>query len=225
MVQRKQGLVDPKIYVATFLVSLLIFVSGLLVGMTLENERQKELTKLFFEYTEDIETTYVQSLLITQGNVSCGIYPAILSKSYKDLDDLGSKLSMYQEQGRFSDPEFNALKNRYMTLSVRTWLYLGVIRKYCPHEYVNVLYFYSTKDCSDCIAQGVVLDDLKKEYRMKLLTFSLDAEYQHPIVESLVRTYNITQTPSIVIGDTVLSGLYNKTQLMGILCKYLEDFC
>lgn len=207
-------------YVATFIVSLLIFIVGLLIGITLENERQKFLESQFQEYRDNLENMYLQYALIEQGDFNCSIYPELLHQLYTDLDSTGELLEKYQAEGKFFEPEFKQLKRTYTTTSARTWVLLEKIKTKCPGDYATVLYFYSSDKCDDCESEGVVLDSFKKRYGMKIMIFPIDADYQHPVVHALTTLYNVTTVPTVIINRKIkLEGITPADLLNRTLCE------
>ena len=95
----------------------------------------------------------------------------------------------------------------------------------CGFDYTIVSYFYRKKEfCPDCDAQSFVLSDIKKDLEdlerdEELLIFSFDADLELPAVNILIRHYNITEYPSIIIDDRPYTGLYKKNGLKKMLCK------
>ena len=114
------------------------------------------------------------------------------------------------------------LEKDYSLLSVRAWILNSYVTEKCVEDKVVILYFYSVP-CSDCIKQGNILDDLReKKFKDRLRVFVLNYDSDEEIVKVLKKTYNITETPSIVIGNSTYVGLMERDKLSDIILKSLS---
>ncbi len=211
MVKRKQEMVSFKVYVFTFILTVIIFSLGLLLGVTLENERQRIVHEDLVQYQSDLENIMLQEALIEGDSMECESFPLMFKDLYKNLDNMGETLEDYQARGKFHESEFEKLKVQYTTLSIRTWLLMEKVRKSCPGDLSTILYFYSSKSCRDCLSQGVVLDAIKKEYGMRVMIFPIDKDLEHPGVHSLSAYFNVTTAPTLVVNSRIKhEGLTDK---------------
>ena len=81
--------------------------------------------------------------------------------------------------------------------------------------------FYETDEsCFDCSAQGYVLTYLKNVFGDKLLVFSLDVNFDEPMIQILKENYGVEVLPTLIVEDKVLSGLTKKEELIKELCSY-----
>lgn len=214
---------DKSIYLGSFVMATIIFLAGTFFGMIFEKERASEVSQSIQELSEDLEVMQLSYLFLQIGNVTCRDFEPVTSTLYKKLDELGVQLEQYQKEGMFERPEFKQLKREYILFSIRTWLTLENIKKSCPGEFVTVLFFYKPEECDDCIVQGPILDYFKFKHGSKLMIFSIDTDFDSPIVETIKRTYNITSTPSLLVNRVVVPGLAERGKLSGILCS--EGLC
>jgi thiol-disulfide isomerase/thioredoxin len=114
------------------------------------------------------------------------------------------------------------LAKDYSLLSVRAWILNSYVNEKCKENKVTLLYFYSVP-CKSCIEQGKILDELReKTFQSKIRVFVLNINYNETIVQILKKTYNITETPSIVIGSSTYTGLTDKEKLSEIIEKHLK---
>ena len=77
--------------------------------------------------------------------------------------------------------------------------------------------------CFDCSAQGYILTYLKSIFGEKLLVFSLDVNFNEPMVQILKENYEIEELPTVIVGDKVFSGLTKKEELINELCLSYSD--
>jgi hypothetical protein len=214
---------DKSVYIGSFIMATIIFVAGIFFGMIFERDRATEVSQGIRSLREDLEVMQLSYLFFQVGNVSCQDFEPITSSLYTRLDELGVQLEKYQKEGMFERPEFKQLKGEYTLFSIRTWLTLQNLKSSCPDEFTTILFFYRPGECDGCITQGPVLDYFKYKYGSRLLIFSIDTDFESPIVETIKRNYNVTVTPSLVVDDYVMPGLVEKGRLSGILCD--EGLC
>jgi hypothetical protein len=200
--------------------TVLVFLSGIAIGSLLNNQQvsamQSEIT-LLKASTESID---LQSLLADAvGNErACPFLISQVDALGTQLDELAGKLTDYEKSRKFGE-SFESLKEQYMTLLVREWLFAKKAGQVCGNSSSTktILYFYTNKDCPGCTGQGVILDVEKRKMGQGLLVFPLDTDLGMPIVESLLEAYNITGYPSLVVGDAPLHGFVSKDALEAVL--------
>jgi len=125
------------------------------------------------------------------------------------------------ENQKSTSKRLSELEKDYSLLSVRAWILNSYVIEKCPEDKVVVLYFYSVP-CPECIKQGNILDELREErFKDKLRVFVLNVDSDESIVQVLKKTYNITETPSIVIGDSSYVGLMERDKLSEIIFNSL----
>ena len=208
---------STKTYFFAFLLSSFIFLIGLLVGHTLTLDRTSHLEDIAYKQKLDYESLQLQSLYLdlSSSNVSCSIFNNILEKSLNDVGNAQAKVDFYMKES--SEKSYTELKRDYIISQMRYWLLNKKIKESCPAKHVSVLYFYSNEECDDCGPQGTILSYLKEKLKDRLLIFSLDADFvDEPMINILKETYNITETPSIVIEEEVFNNLVNKDEELQI---------
>ena len=95
----------------------------------------------------------------------------------------------------------------------------------CDIDRLALLYFYSAEYCANCPDQGVILTYFKKKYEDQLLVFpiNVDLAQDESVIKFLLESYNISAYPSVVVGETVYSGVVaTKEQLAKDICEGLD---
>lgn len=120
--------------------------------------------------------------------------------------------------------DFNNLKREYTLAQVRYWLLAKKAKDVCNRDIISVLYFYSSQNtCQQCNNQGFILTYAKKMFGDSLLIFSFDSGFkEEPLIDLMLKTYNISSYPSLVIGDKKY-GFTDTNQLIGILCSDYQN--
>lgn len=214
------------IYVKAFFISLAIFILGLFTGVNME----QFMTSSLITETKDIETSvqeleleilYFQNL---NEPYSCDFLNEIVRTTNNKLDELAGQISSYSEDRiLLTKVDVENLKKMYTSLLIKDWLLQERIKKTCGTDVVTVLYFYNRKGCQDCLVQGNILSSLKDSFKEKLMVFPLDVDLNSYMVNILMKRFNITSTPSVVIEDTVYRRIASKSELSSIICSILNE--
>lgn len=202
--------------------SLILYSAGILTGLFVQKsaiQQTEERVKALQRRLENVQLQYMY--LSTMGKeINCDFLSVLVDDATKEVWDIGQELVSLQNQ-EDSQEIIDELAKDYSLLSVRAWILNSYVNEKCKEDKATLLYFYSVP-CEDCIEQGEILDELReKTFQNKLRVFVLNVNYQEPIVQVLKKTYNITETPSIVIGDSTYSGLVDKEELSKIITKFL----
>ena len=90
------------------------------------------------------------------------------------------------------------------------------MKNLCGQEdFVSVLYFFS-ENCGTCDDQSFVLTHLKNKLKEKFLVFTLDADFDEPVINILKKYYNIEKYPTLILEGNKLEGLQSKDDILDI---------
>jgi len=121
---------------------------------------------------------------------------------------LPQRLEEHDKETRQTN-EYIAIKREYIRLSLRFWLTAQKSHRECNNnEMIPILYFYS-KDCENCVEQGVNFDMFSLEMQKQnktILIFPIDGEFPEDTVFLLKRYYNISKYPTVIIDKNVIHG-------------------
>ena len=71
--------------------------------------------------------------------------------------------------------------------------------------------------------QGRTIDEIMKDgFSGKIAIYVLDKDIDTLIVKTLVKSHNVTQAPSLVIGEDVYQGFIDKENLTHIICQKIN---
>jgi len=175
---------------------------------------------------ENMQTLIFMSEIFGEDSTCVGLQ-STLSTMDKGLWDLGLKIDLYRQvtENFMQDPFYVQQKTEFNRKEVLYFAMLKKMKDMCRLNQTIVSYFYKKKDiCPDCDAQSFVLADIKRDLEKinredELAIFSFDADLNIASINLLTRVYNITSYPSIVLGNTTYSGLYNKKELTKLFCR------
>src|SRR3989338_9725045 len=216
--------VDRKVYVrkhlAALAITLIVFTIGVMIGLQVSDSRITAITNTARLQRAQFESLQLQYTFInTAQNASCAAFKTALDENVYALGNAQTKLESYIDDNQ-EEQEFAIAKREYMITELRYWLLAKQAEKMCGDEAVSVLFFYRRNQiCGDCGTQGIILTYLKETFNEKLLVFSLDADVEDPLITIIKGTYNITETPSIVIEEKVFEKLTDLEVLREEICK------
>jgi len=218
------GKISTRVYIIAGALTLLVFLGGVFLGWFLDYNRvsviQSQIDALQLDFQNlQVENTFAQAL---GDNTTCSLYASRAVSLSSQTDRLATELDAFRNINQFQTGTLDTLKKRYTLLNLEFWTQLANLQKTCGYNATTFIYFYTTdpnKVCDACIAQGLVLDSLKKQSPDRVMIFAIDYNLDLGIVKALRQTWNITNTPSIVInGKNVLQGFTDKATLE----KYLK---
>jgi hypothetical protein len=220
--------INKRFYALAGIITLVIFLFGVSLGILIEGERvdyvegNRNREKVEYESLQ-LQYLYLSYLSSSGREESCKAFTATLNQYIKKTDETRVKLEDYMSKGNVYTEEFQLLKREYIQSQINFWILSKKTKELCKTDYVTVLYFHS-QDCADCKNQGYILDYLKKQFDERLLIFAFDTNYtEEPMIELLKNTYNVTQTPTIIVEEDRYEGFQSKDQAMKEICSRYEE--
>jgi hypothetical protein len=208
------------IIIKTTIMSIIIFVLGILIGVWLDNSRIEEikgtLTSMDIEWNDArLQSSFYQKF--TNNSESCE--NAI--KSNFDFNDKiykeGIEIERRENVNKL-DIEIINEKIRYALLQLQFWSNSINLKESCKANYSSIVYFYSFFDENakiDQRIQSVILSDLKEECGNKIILVPLPFDLNVSTVEFIKSEYKINSTPSLLINEKiVLTGIQNKEDIL-----------
>jgi len=187
--------------------AILLFFSGLLLGMIIELKKISYLEEKFKELEISRIDNEVENLLASYFNISsCEIFKYRIEKIIPLVAKFGDEVELYEATKKINTKEYENLKKKYTLLNIRYWIFVEKLKETCHYNFTTILYFYSNKNCKDCEMQGYVLSYIKKKYPQKVMIFAIDGNMNLETVKMLKNIYNVTEYPTLVINGHVLKG-------------------
>ena len=198
---------DSTKIIATFIITISIFISGFLIG------------NISLDYKVDILNDLQSDLYTT--SLGFDTLSELANENICDessIYELNSILTEFGEKITYLEKEnidLNNLKNQYYALEIKHYLIINKINKECGKKYDTLLYFYGDYDeCILCEIQGNELTKMKNE-KNKLMIYSFDYKSDFPPVKNLVLKSNIKELPHIIINNNEYNYLnFNELKLL-----------
>ncbi|PIN75313.1 hypothetical protein COV18_03940 [Candidatus Woesearchaeota archaeon CG10_big_fil_rev_8_21_14_0_10_37_12] len=212
-----------KIIWQSLFLTILIFAAGILINHALDYYRISTITKVMTEHDLNTEAYQTEHFFAkTFQEESCNIMTTRVAQLKEQVRKVGEDLGTYSRFSIFKKKDYDYLKRKYFLLQLRFLALVQEVNKECNKPYLPILFFYEI-DQDDSEKQGYVLQQLSKEYEQQIIILTLDKNYKdEPLVQLLAQTYNITRAPTIILENTVYSGLTYTGQLNQTIIDYLR---
>jgi len=219
--------VSTEKYIIAAIITIGIFLFGLLLGLVIEGKRAMYIESVSREQNLEYNSLQLQYSFVDQlsKEENCAAISNTFENNIQNLESTRKRLEEFDQNSRLSKEDFNLLKREYALAQVRYWLLARRTKDLCKKEISTILYFYSNDaECPDCSKQAFVLTYLKKLFKDKLLIFSFDSQQQdEPMIPTLKNTYNITKFPSLIIEGKKFDGLMDKDGVLKEICLYYKQ--
>jgi len=213
-------------YIIAGIITLLIFSLGLTLGIVLENHRYGIVEDINKQQDLKYSSLQLQYLYLSSFNNknSCPLLQATLKGAIRDLSDSLGDVIAYEEEENPTSTKAIFIQRRYVLDNLRYWLLAAQSRQECDLAIVPIVYFY-TDDCGSCPNQGTILSHFKGIFGDQLLVFpiNLDLREQEPMVEVMMKQFNITHVPSLVIDDVKHEGVVKSDELEKAICELIPS--
>lgn len=218
MVKRK---ISKNKYLLSFLITLVVFTLGLLLGLVVDSKRVQMMELRDEEQTVDFNSLQLQYQFVDLfgEEKNCDALKKTFEESIKNLESARNKVEGYAKDSSINKEEFNLLKRGYVLAQIRFWFLTKKTKDVCDLEYSTIFYFY-TDDCSKCSSQAYVLTYLKNKMGINLLNFAFDADFEEePLVGIFKEAYDINEYPTLVINGKKFEGLVSKETILDEICQ------
>jgi hypothetical protein len=184
-----------KIYISTFIATILIFVTAFSVSGYLNNKKTAELKSIEDRIAIDILSFETEFDSLTKES-SCAELDRTSIRS--DLNSLSSKLIFMEGQLGKDNSEVSRLRRSFSVLQIRDFLLAQRLKDKCSLGNVFILYFYAHNNaCAECQQQEYILRALKDEYP-QIDVYSFDYDLDLSAVETLLDIHNIPNNLPII---------------------------
>lgn len=213
-------------YIASGIITLLIFSLGLTLGFILEDHRYNLIEEINREQEVNYLSLQLQYLYLNTfiNYNNCPILSTTLKETIEDLSNSLSEVVAYEEEKEIADEKKTITLRRYTLDNLRYWLLARESKIKCNLNIVPILYFYAT-ECPSCPNQGTILSYFKNVFGEQVLVFpiNLDLRAHEPMVEITMSQFKISKYPTLVIDNKKYEGVVQKEQLQQIICSSLKN--
>jgi thiol-disulfide isomerase/thioredoxin len=221
MVARK---ISKNKYGIALLITITVFTLGLLLGLVIDSKRVDLITFKDQEQRLDLQSLQLQYQFADQfaDQRDCSALVKTFDNNIRTLEKTRQRIETYQKDTSLNDKEFDLLKREYTIAQLNYWMLYTKSQRICNLDSATILYFFAdTETCSTCDSQAIVLTWLKHKFDTDLLTFVFDGKYdKEPMVTLLKAVYNITEYPTLVVGNETIVGFQSRKVLLHKICAH-----
>jgi hypothetical protein len=209
-------------YFLAFLITLVVFTLGLLLGLVVESKRIQLIELKDQQQRMDFDSLQLQYQFVDLfgEEKNCQALKKTFEESIQNLEATRAKLENYLQDSNINKKEFEALKREYTLAQLRFWLLTKKTKDICDIEHSSIFYFYAdNKECPQCADQATVLTYLKSKLDISLLNFVFDGQFeQEPMIGILKEIYDIKAYPTLIINGKKFEGFTSKEKILKEIC-------
>jgi len=220
---------NVKTFILAGFLTVLLFLSIYSLNLYLDAQRETKVATdmdVILEDIEDIEASYYLMEYLESRNGSCDSLIGQLNYLESRLWKFDEKIRRYKEaQEEFTGEEFYLKEKR--RLNRREIIQLSLLnrmKKACGYNNTVILYFYGNcKTVPNCGEQGFVLSYINELIDPEISILSFDGDRDVEVVKTLMKAYNVTNYPCVVVEGKTYCGLHDREAMTGILCENSPD--
>jgi len=209
-------------YAIVFFVTLGLFILAFFLSDKASNARISQIQEIQDKISLDILSIETRYALL--GNSSCD--HVVSNENFErelneELNNLARRVKFMESDLGPENLNLLAIKQQYNLLQIKDYLLRQELNERCGEEVVSLLYFHEQL-CRDCRRQTVVLDEIGARYP-EIRIYWLDRDLQTPAMQTLISIFDIPESPSIMVNDTVHTGLFSLTDVEKMLPNMLVE--
>ncbi len=203
------------------IVALIIFWSGILIGIFFEDSRVAEITAFYSDAETSISDFKMASDLIFNENMECSRLNEEATIFANRIYEEAKKLEQYDNSNKITNRVI-PLHKRYDLLRTILWEKIVENKEQCsePVNTIIYLYKYKSEDVETISTQKTIsnyLTEIKKQ-NPDIILIPIATDMDILSLDILKEKYNITQTPTIIINEKyIISDLNNLNQIQPFL--------
>ena len=188
--------------------TLVVFNIGIFMGYMLESSRIEKINDMYANTEMKILDQITQSDSIELLDFDCD---SLIEENINFGDGIFEEALMIQkyEDANIFSKEIVAQHKRFDLLRTLFWVNSIKIKEKCNSGYHNIVYFYQYNEPT--IEQKArqnflsnLLSELKSKYGDEIMLIPISADNDIPSVNLLVKKYNITELPVILVDEKFL---------------------
>lgn len=204
------------------IVALLIFWSGILLGIMFEQSRAEKLKNFYYGSETEIFDMRIQQELLRLSNVSCAFVAEQSILAADRIFEEARQLEKYDAASKVTE-DVRHLHKRYDLLRVMLWEALQEHQQRCKEEFNVIVYLYQydkpalARQAQQTTMSKVLLD-LKKKHGDNVILIPIAYDMGISSLGVLREIHGIQEVPVVIINDRYQ---IHDLQRMDELEKYL----
>lgn len=205
-------------FLYAFIITIIIFSIGLLLGVLLENWRSNQISDLYQQSEMNLLDIKLQSEIYSLEKFDC---KNAIEENIVFADKIFEEakiIERYESANKLTD-SIKLQHKKYDLLRTDLFLNSIKIKQKCNNRYNEVVYFYQYSDLSieKKAKQEIfsrVLEELKNEKGHDILLIPIAGNNDITAVKLLLKEYNITEFPTVLINrDIKITDVQNAKEI------------
>jgi hypothetical protein len=224
----KRNPVAMRLILLSFLITVFLLLSIILIGKVLDSKREEYLNNEFNKLYQDFNNLQTYNLLAESydDKMACLAFESKLIEMDYYIWKLGEKIDTYRAvtEEFQKDPYYIEQKKIFNENEVDYMLLMKRMTAKCNISKQIIIFFYQNSDeCKKCDDQSFILRDIslmeEDQTNKELATFSFDMDLNITTINLLSKYYKIDQYPCIIINEQKYCGIQDKQFIMNKVCQ------
>ena len=206
------------IFLTSLVLTLLIFVSGILLNYGLDFVRVNVISDVMLAHELNTQAYVIeQEFTDFFGGARCDVMDKRIGSLKEEIHKVGADLGSYSRFSFFNKKNFDYLKRKYFLLELQFLSHIERLNKECSSSIVPILFFYEI-DQMESERQGFILQEVSKLFKDNAVVITLDKDYKdEPLVGLLALKYNVTSAPTIIVDGIRKEGMVYDAELGALI--------
>lgn len=199
-----------------FLIATFLLITGFLIGHGVSSYKYQHIALQQENIRYDLLSLDLQGQMVDSCN------PVVLSSISSELDQMGSYISILEEQFGKTDKRVLDQKSKYTLLEVQHFLNIKKYNEECDGGLDTILFFYSNSENLKDDAEGIgfILGNVKSKNPEKIMIYSFDFDLQISMIKVLREIYGVTSANTLVVNEKDIVFNLNSAEELN---RYLES--
>ncbi len=209
--------INKHLVITIFLITLLIFFSGIMIGKYVTEKKFEYLAGEFEDMRIQLISLNIQNMIIDQELCKFSDNKILTD----NLQEVSERVAFMENTLGWDHPQVWNAKEEFSLLELHHWsLYKKYITQCDAKNKTWALYLYSNKgDCPKCEQQGTILTHIRQENE-DFLVYHIDVNLDNPAIGTVKEIYNISKDdkmPILIINDEKYTGLVPLEEVIAII--------
>jgi len=208
------------VYATAILITLLFFILGIMMGNYVAYKKvgALDISQRAISVLADFANLKSEAFL----NDSADYCSLDWSAIWEEKVAIGTILTSLEQKFGKTNKDVMEQKKLYQDVQIKTLRLIERINEKCDSEWNIILFFYTNDegkkgDAKLSELQGYILDTIAKDNMDKVRIFAFDINIDNEGTNELMKTYNITSAPSLVINKKLYNWFMSKYEIQQII--------
>jgi hypothetical protein len=211
------------IFLEAFIIALIIFSSGVLLGYMLEKNRVGEIISLYQESELELLDVRVQEALLNINSSNCAsLFEETINFADRIYEE--SKLLDKYESANSISKGVVLQHKKYDLLRALLWTNSIKLKEKCKSNFRTIVYLYeydpkSLEKISEQTAISIKLSEVKQKYGNKLILIPIAGNLNINSINYLMKNYGVESLPAVLIDERTIIDSENLYRIEELLKK------